>query len=196
MIQFSELRLSSDKTKIYIGCAVENFTIYNSVYIKSVYIEYYKNRLASGEPSEKAICLYENEQDDATKKSFYHILDINGVVAEDFGTAKFDNGLFYVYVTCDTNGASLATADCGWDTMTTIGIIADWQKVYQMGMEYILEVANACHKCTISDEFTNFALRWNALRLAMETCDYDDVDAIWSGLFGEGRITYNGCGCS
>lgn len=195
MIQFSELRLSADKHKIYVGCEVENFDIYSGVYIKSVYIDYYKNRLASGSPSENAICLYDNTHDDYTVKSAYATLDSNALT-EAFGTTTFVDGLFYVYVTCDVHGASLATADCGWDAMTTVGIVADWEKVWAEGMMYINEVANACSNCGIKDNFLDFILRWEALKLAMITCDYETVDNIWDGLLGTSKMVSGGCGCS
>ena len=187
--------MSSDKKTVYVGCSVENFTIYNSVYIKSVHIEYYKNRLASGSPSEKAICLYENTNDNTSVKSAFATLTAAQLVGTEFGVADFADGLFYVYVLCDVSGASLATADCGWDSMTTVGIIADWQKVYEYGMANIMDVAGNNHLCMIGDDFIDFVLKWEALKLAMETCDYDNVDALWDGLFGDGVMYHSPCGC-
>lgn len=196
MIQFSELRISDCKRKIYVGCEVENFDIYSGVYIKSVYIDYYKNRLASGSPSENAICLYDNTNDNYNIKSVYVTLD-SASLQDSFGTHTFANGLFYVYVICDVHGNSLATADCGWDSMTTVGIIADWEKVWREGMMYIGQVANSCSTCTIKDGFIDFILRWEALKLAMATCDYETVDMMWDGLIGNTRAaSTGGCGCS
>ena len=194
MIQFSELRISTDGKKLYVDCHVENFVIYNNVYISAIYIDYYKNRLASGSPSEHAICMYENINDDPTVKQCSATLRETELEGHDFGTNKFRGGLFYVYVICDTNGASLATADCGWDSMTTMGIVTDWQKIYNEGMMYINEMVNG-KNCGVSDNFQDFILRWYAFRLAIETCDYDSLDKLWDGLFGNMEPNYSGCGC-
>lgn len=196
MIQFSELRISTDRRKLYVGCEVENFDIYSGVYIKSIYVEYYKNRLASGSPSEDAVCIYDNANDDYSVKSAYATLTA-AELPESLEISSFAKGLFYVYVICDVHGTSLATADCGWDAMTTVGIVADWEKVWAEGMHYIDEVARACGKCTIKDDFIDFILRWEALKLAMIVCDYETVDRLWDGLFGDGSgVAYRGCGCS
>ena len=198
MIQFSELRLSNDGRKLYIECAVEDFNIYNDVYISKIYVDYYKNRLSSGSPSEHAICVYDNVDDDYTVKSYSATVYESQIEGVSFGTAHFAGGLFYVYVICDVHGTSLASADCGWDNMTTMGIIADWKKVYDEGMVFTADVANnSNHMCGISDGFEDFILRWYALRLSMETCDYDSVDSIWDNMFNNLNAHYSstGCGC-
>lgn len=195
MIQFSELRISENKKQLSVGCYVENFDIYDDVYIKSIYVEYYKNRLENGDISEKAICIYDNTNDDYTVKSAHAVL-MKQEITEEFGTGSFDNGLFYVYVICDVHGgASLASADCGWDIMKTVGIVADWERVYRAGMAYILDVADGCHTCVISDEFIDFIMRWNALRLAMLVCDYITVDMLWDKFLGYTTARRSSCGC-
>lgn len=195
MIQFSELRISTDGKKLHVDCHVENFAIYNSVYISAIYVDYYKNRLASGSPSEHAICLYDNTDGDASVRNCSVALDESQLEGTDFGTKKLRGGLFYVYVLCDANGLSLAAADCGWDSMTTMGIAADWKKIYDEGMMYIADVVKAGRNCGISDSFQDFILRWYAMRLGIETCDYDSVDKLWDGMFGGMEAHYNDCGC-
>lgn len=194
MIQFSELRISANKRKLYVGCEVENFDIYQDVYVDSIYVEYYKNRLVNGESSENAICIY---QDDGNhNRSVYATLDVTQLT-EEFGTDTFDGGLFYVYVSCDmTSSHSIASADCGWDNLTTVGIILDWERIYRLGTRFIREVSDKCGKCITSDGFIDFILRWEALRLAVETCDYDNIDNIWDGLLGNLPAAKMGCGCS
>lgn len=294
MIGFSELRMSADKSKLLVGCFVEDFDFYENIYIDSVYVDYYRNRLSSGSPSDHAKCLYKNKLGKATDKLHYDAankvfyiknptdaevltrfkgdnvtvnifnsgvggytsftakmidvavdtsssalkytvvfsgysndsnpymliqndtdcsvwvedpdttvrslnlsLSASEISKKTFGVSDFANGLFYVYVIC--GGVPGSTTECGWDNMTTIGIIADWELVYKSGMHYISDIIKPHLPCRmngiVGDGFTDFILRWNALKLGMQTCDYDSVDRLWNTMLKvDGGAEY-GCGC-
>lgn len=293
MIGFSELRMSADKSKLLVGCFVEDFDFYENIYIDSVYVDYYKNRLASGSPSDHAKCLYKNKLGKVTEQVSYdienhvfyvtntdaidalkgfkgskvtvrltnsgvegyssfeatlgsvamdtntyarHIVTFSGYKADDnpymliqndtqcsvwvedpdttvkslnlslstseiskktFGVADFADGLFYVYVIC--GGVPGSTTECGKDNMTTIGVLADWELVYTSGMHYISDIIKPHLPCKmngiVGDGFTDFILRWNALKLGIKTCDYDSVDKLWNTMLEVDRGADYGCGC-
>lgn len=202
MVIFNELRLSSDKSNLIVDCFIEGLAIYNDMWIKSVYIEYYKNALASGDPSENAIQVYNNEDEITTIKAVRTCLSYtSSQVADKFGIKTFDDGLFYVIVDCGgTPAADTSTYPCGYDETRTTGVILDWQHIYEYGMQYISQVAHDCaNPCMDMAGLDNFIITWNTLKLAVSTCDFTLVEKVYMKFLryagiGTGYIS-SGCGC-
>lgn len=196
MVQFDDLRISSDKQKLYVECRVKDYDAYQNMYIKSIKLEYYKKRGPVGVPGASAITMYSNPSDTSIKQ-VRATLNVTSLT-ETFGTDKFEGGLFYVTVECDgTLGASAAQLPCGEDSTIDIGLVLDWEKLYAQGMAGINSMLRGCNPCEVPGNFEHFLLVWNGLKLAMDACDYDLVDKLWGKLsFGAGdAVTISGCGC-
>lgn len=197
MIRFDELRITDDKNMIVIECHVEDYDIYDEMYIKSIYLEYYKNRVSAGTPSDKAVEMYYDEDGSAAKRAIRVTLPIATLPA-DIGTDTFDRGLFYVYVNCDGNlSPSVATMQCGYDNTLDIGVILDWQFLYFKGMNYVANFAAYCNPCSDSTDFENYILLWNAIKFAVDTCDWVQLERLWPAIVDStSDFSIGGCGCN
>lgn len=202
MVVFNELRLSDDKKKLIVDCFIENLNIYSNMYIKEIAVDYYKNVETSGDPSEHAITIYSNTGNDTSVKAVSVCLKEEDLTSS-FGTTHFEGGLFYVFVICDgTPAASVASLPCGYDEDTEIGIVPDWELLYEIGMKYIMNMASSCFdKCTDESPFMHFILLWNSLKMALSTCEYNVLEKIWDMILRTYRrdgttMVVNGCGCN
>lgn len=195
MVTFDDLRISSDKQSVVVECHVDQYDIYKDMYIKSIHIEYFRNRGVVGVPGEHAICIYENTEPDTTVQQIRKTLSVNSLSADKFGTDKFDGGLFYVTVQCDGNlPASAASYGCWADNTVDVGVILDWQVLYHQGMQYVAALTDACNVCDSMSDFEHFILVWNAIKLAIDTCDWVQLDKLWPDLVG-GTVPVDGSGC-
>lgn len=202
MIVFNELRLSEDKKDLIVGCGIEDLSIYDGLYIDTVYLEYYKNMQSSGSPSEKAILLYDNEKSGINEQAL-RICFNESLIPEDFGTNKFEGGIFYIIIRCDGPSSALAnlgTMSCGFDNTVDIGVVIDWQMLYAVGMQYIAKLSTSCDSdCPDSTGFSSFSILWNAIRLAAFTCDYNVLEKLWDKFMRistkSGIRIASGCGC-
>ena len=198
MVQFDDLRISSDKTKVYVECRVKDYDAYANMYIKSIKLEYYKKRGVAGVPGDGAITMYSNTLDDTSVKQVRASLTVSALDKATFGTDKFEGGLFYVTVECDGElGANAALLDCGEDSTVDIGLIADWEVLYAGGMKLIRSMLNNCNPCVVPGNLEHFIILWNGFKLAADACDYELVDKLWSRIsFGDSSgVRGSGCGC-
>ena len=205
MVIFNDLRVAEDKSCLVVECEIEDISGYDGLYIDTVHIEYYKNVTSDGVPSDKAICVFSDDEEQAHARTVRCELKLSDISVDTFGTDKFDGGLFFVTVKCDgtpTNPAELASYGCGADRMVDTGVIVDWETVYRNGMSYVNSLADDCvDKCNPPLGFGNFILYWYALRLAINTCDWPLVRDLWdrfSGSLGGIRSkgsSMSGCGC-
>ena len=147
MVIFSELALSEDGSRLSVECSVRDLSIYDGMYIKSIAVEYYANAQVSGEPSEKAIRIFDNAGADKTVKYVRTYLDASDArVKKMFELSTFSGGLFYIIVECDGElGAAVAGLPCGYDETRDTGVILDWCLLYRIGMNYIAEMNCKCH---------------------------------------------------
>jgi len=203
MVQFNELGISDDKSALRVRCTVDSLDIYSGMYIKSIYVEKYDNSTSSGVPSDKAICIFENTGSVTIVKSVRVCLNSsNPEVKSKFGMDSFDGGLFYVIVECDGSlGADASSYPCGYDSTTDVGVVLDWLKLYDIGMQHVARIASEClDGCADMSAFDNFIVLWNAMKLAVSACDYTLVKKLYDKMLryasaGAGTIAA-GCGCS
>ena len=204
MVIFNELRISEDRKCLIVDCEVENVDVYENMYIKSIYLDYYMNASAASMPSDKAYLLYENTNDDKTVRAKRIKMSSSMLPLTDFGTTTLEDGLFYVIVTCDGDlPASVSSMPCGYDETTNIGAIVDWKSFYTRGMQFVSALYNGCSGgkfCESPVGFEDFIVVWNAMKLAISTCNWDLVTTLWHrflrtpAVAGSGYVT-GGCGC-
>ena len=201
MVIFNELLITDDRQSLIVGCQLEDLNVYSGMYIKSIYLDYYKNSETFGVPSEKAVEIFNNSDDDP---------DVNAVrvcvnapsLPQTFGVSSFRDGIFYAIVTCEGDlSSSAALLSCGMDDTVDVGIIIDWKTLYEKGMQYVSKMASSCYNsCDDMPGFKLFILQWNALKLALASCDYEKLETLWEEILHL-RIKSNvnsvsaGCGC-
>ena len=201
MVIFNEIRLSDDKSSLIVDCSVESLDIYEQMYIDTIYVEYYKNVTTVGVPSDKAKKIYDSHNDTETRQSVRRCLNEYSISLNNFGTDTFDGGLFYVIVNCDGNlPASVSTYSCRADNTQDIGVVLDWEMLYQQGMGHVarLAMSSDCN-CDGAAELEQFILMWNGLKLAIAACDYDQIANLWDKFLGitsaKGGVSSVSCGC-
>lgn len=202
MVIFNELVITADKNNLIIDCQVENLNIYKDMYIKSVHLEYYKNSVTPGVPSEKAIQIYDGtvKKDKAIRKCV-SIDDL--ALYPEFGTGVFNRGLFYVIVICDGDLPPVSSEfACGFDNTVDIGVVLDWHFVYEKGMQFISMMNSRCiDDCLDKTGFSDFLMLWNMIKFSMEGCDYTQLAKSWEKFLrlfskSKGSISVSsGCGC-
>jgi hypothetical protein len=206
MVTFNELRISDDRSCLIIDFEVERVDVFKNMYVEAVYLDYYKNaNPASGVPGEKAVVVWENTNDDTTvkaKRIYYRLKDSD---AATMGVHSFDNGLFYVIVKCAGEPTyQITNMPCGSDNPYRIGAILDWKAFYDRGMNYVNALFNGCNPCPDLTGFEHFAVLWNALKMALATCDWNLVSDLWDkfllapadvSINGSISLVSSGCGC-
>lgn len=203
MVTFNELRIAQDRKCLVVDCQVEDVDIYKDMYIKSVYLEYYKNANAASMPSSKAVCIYENRTDDTSVRAIRVSVPESSLSGFDMGVSTFANGLFYVIVNCDgTLPSNIVNYPCGYDETTKIGAVLDWYAFYSKGMSYLTSLFGACNPCPDYTDFEHFAVLWEALKMAISVCDWNLVAELWDkllltpgGAAGSVYASRSGCGC-
>jgi hypothetical protein len=197
MVRFDDIHIADDYSSLVVECHVEDYAVYNNMYIKSIYLEYYKNRGTIGVPSNKAIQLYNNATPDTSVKSVRATLSVASLDAAEVGTSTFERELFYIYVTCDgTLDPSVSSMDCDMDVTLDVGVVLDWQYLYQKGMKYIAGIASCRNTCEDVDNFESYILLWNALKMAADVCDWTQLERIWPKLVAAPNgMSISGCGC-
>ena len=202
MVIFSELALSEDGSRLSVECSVRDLSIYDGMYIKSIAVEYYANAQVSGEPSEKAIRIFDNAGADNTVKYVRTYLDASDArVKKMFELSTFSGGLFYIIVECDGElGAAVAGLPCGYDETRDTGVILDWFLLYRIGMNYIAEMNCKCHsECRNLSGFDGFVILWHSIRVASESKDLTMLKTLWKKFL---RVVWtvrknisSNCGC-
>lgn len=168
MVTFETLLFSDDMQSLDISCSVSG----QGSYIKRIYLEYYKNRNATGAPSNKALLVWQ-------ENPASHVSSVDTVVYQtqltltNNGVDSFVGGLFYVLVHWE---------DANEDEYYDIGAVLDWQKVYDLGMQSIAGFTNGCNKgkCELPEYFQQLVLVVHALQLAIDAKDMDQMDMLWS----------------
>lgn len=202
MVIFSELALSEDGSRLSVECSVRDLSIYDGMYIKSIAVEYYANAQVSGEPSEKAIHIFDNAGADKTVKYVRTYLDASDArVKKMFELSTFSGGLFYIIVECDGElGAAVAGLPCGYDETRDTGVILDWCLLYRIGMNYIAEMNCKCHsECRNLSGFDGFVILWHSIRVASESKDLTMLNTLWKKflrvVWTVGKNISSNCGC-
>lgn len=194
--------MAPDCSSMMIDCHVDPSEDFDDIYIKSIYIDYYKNVVTFGVPSANAVKIYDNENDDTTVKEQRIRVNEIEVTSPITNIPSFKNGLFYVIVTCDgTLPASASLSPCGTDSMVTVGVVLDWAKVYSKGMSVINGViANGFDACSNVTLYDDFILIWHALMAALAAEDYKQLEKMWDMFLRVSVLNTNaksglGCGC-
>lgn len=206
MVTFSELRITDDKKKIYIGCRVDDLGIYSEMYIRSVELYYYRNANHLGLPKSSSVVhsVYDDTDGAYKIRTLRACVSIDDIFDKDaFGVDTFDSGLFYVKVECDGHlPADASLYACSADDPVDIGVIPDWKRVYDAGMQFVSYMNSHCRDiCEPPFGFEQFILIWFGLRLALESADYVQIHKMWDRFLRISKIgattaSSSDCGCN
>lgn len=205
MIIFDQLRLSDDAQKMYINAHVNkaldsnNIELFKDIYIESVTI-ITADKVSESNPYEPTKDYIYKKTFDDNVKSIDLVLTPNDftrswetdVKAMHFSKSDMSDTLFFVYIKC--KGTIGECVPCRMDELTTVGVTFDEKMLYQMVMGYTKELSD---DCTIHRGFTDFILRWNAFKAAIETEHYIEAIKFWNMLFDNGNTTayISNCNC-
>lgn len=203
MVNFNELRISDDRNNLIVDCEIDKASAFSNKYIKKISIEYYKNASYASMPGPKSYEIYNNELDDDSVRNIRVLFNKSKLRQTEFDIDSFDDGLFYVIVCCEGDPSAQVMSLCGFDDNVEIGVILDWRRFYLLGMQYVAAMGNGCaDKCTIPAGFEHFVLQWEALKLAIATCDWNLVRSLWEQFIhspGSPVVSIkpapSGCGC-
>lgn len=204
MVTFNELRIGENGSCIIIDVEITGLDIYKNMYIKSISLDYYAD-VTDGKsqslPGSKSYKLYDNQYDDDSVRRKRISVPESILPLTKFSAEGFEKGLFFVTVVCDGNlPATAMNFACGFDDTVKIGVIADWKSFYSIGMQYVSRLANGCADPCLKDPgFEDFILQWNALKLAISTCNWPMVASLWDKLmrvhYSNAPAVVGGCGC-
>ena len=180
MIQFNELKINSEGTKLIIDVSVKNLNYYTNVYLDKIIIDNQDTFIETG-PSTKAIY---TKIIDGNEKSFRLELDNNILSIKD--------NLFFVYV--KVKGVPSADTPCGMDNIITVGSVLYALPLYcNMLNKLQLEYKNVCN---IPRHFIDSFLRYKGLQLALVTGNNLQAIEYYNSLMSNKSSTLsNNCGC-
>jgi len=196
MIDFTTLRITEQGDCLQVDCAVSEGEAYEKVFIQSVWLGHWTD-WQPRHPGEHAVQVWPEKGSNEDESVREVSVDVRPwQLGKDFGTSKFSGEMFYVFV--EWGGTpDMATLPCGEDDQFAIAIVLDWKAVHEEGMSLLKAVLPCAGGCADKSEFIDFILRWHALRLAIDTCDFDTANDLWGRLFGGGKkkVEAAGCGC-
>lgn len=178
MIQFNELRVSSDGKKLIIDAQIKELSYYDNVYIDAIKIDTQDTYIDNG-PSTNTIFSYEVEGDknivlpqDVTEKRVRFELD-----SKTLGKSLYDN-IFFVYVI--TKGTPSADTPCGMDIPVKMGVAINLYPYYQHLMYYLRDIEK---DCIVPKNLIDALLRFKALELSIRTGNYTQAIKYWNKFF-------------
>lgn len=157
MVQFNELRIIPNGTRLIIDVSVRDLEYYTNVYLDSIIVDTQDTYLDSG-PSSTPVYSKKIEGD---VKSFRVEIGKGDLLP------ALDNNMFIVYV--KTKGIPSADTPCGMDNEYTIGVTLWLCPMYDYMMGYVREVER---KCVVPRNFINAFLRYKAFMVAINTNNY------------------------
>lgn len=206
MIQFNELKIIPDGTKLIIDASVEDLSYYTNIYIDSVAIDNQDTYIPSGVSSNP---LYNmkiishvhllSEEIEANPEDYvgYSVSkNVKNIRLElsvsDFTTPIKDlnSNLFFVYVM--VKGTPSPDTPCGMDNQSTVGVVFNLIPLYNMYMQYFKELEATC---SIPKNLINSILKLKGLELALMTGNYFQAVTYWNKYFKE-QDTINTPNCS
>lgn len=195
-VVINQLRISDSGKKMYIDAHVNKADYFADIYIKKVTI------CTEDQVSELNYMSYTNYVKQVTFQEnnlkeislMFTPVDFN----EYFDKTDFSHNMFFVYIECI--GTPDPCTPCRLDEMTTLGVTFDDNIIYNQAMNYTRELADTCN---IPQNYLNFILNYDALKLAINTDHFIPAINYWKTLTGSNGVfnsnksgsTHKSCGC-
>ena len=174
MIEFNELKISTDNQCMIIDVSVKNISIYDNVYLDSIIIDN-QDTFTNNGPSSNPVYSLIVEGD---SKNFRIVL----------GNTDLDiqNNMFFVYIS--TKGTPSPDTPCSMDNNISVGILYNKYLLYKLFMNSVKEVES---ECNIPKNFINNILRLKALELCLSTGNYIQAIKYWNKFFKNNKYDLN-----
>ena len=187
MVQFNELRVTD--RYLIIDVSIPNDNYHTDVYLDNIYIDTQDTYVSTGISSkpiykEEGISSRVSSITGEVVKHKHYRLELDNTVL-----SSLDN-LFFVYV--QVTGDYSSDTPCGMDNITTLGVVTDMKPFYQKGMQYVKELSA---NCNIPNNFIDYILRFNALKLSLKTGNYTNAINLFKNKPIGTNIQSGGCGC-
>lgn len=215
MVEFKELRVTSDGKRLIIDAAVKDLQYYSNVFIDSIIVDTQDTFVPNG-PSVKPVYTHEVKSENSV---VYSIPETNGcgpvrtegdneicfVAPEGAGEKRvrleltetnlgvsLNDTLFFVYVV--TSGVPAPDTPCGMDNQTTLGVVANLLPFYRSSVGFMKEIES---DCDVPKGFIDTLLRFKAFELSVRTGHYSQAIKYWNRFFRNirGGTIKTGCGC-
>lgn len=193
MILFDQLRISDDGKRMYISIHVNRASYFDDIYLDEIVITTADKVLETSPTIPSEDYIYKKVFDNGMKEADIVLLptDFN----EHFTKSNFSSGLFFVYV--KVKGTPDPCTPCRLDEEVTLGVTFDESLLYQQVMQFTKSLAEDCN---IPVGFTDFILKWNAFKAAVETEHYIPAINYYQQLFDNtvgisAKGTSKPCGC-
>lgn len=176
MVVFEQLRIADDGQTMYIDAHVHESE--KGTYLSKLYIATPENASETSFSgiSDPEKCIYWKEFEEGETE--VHLV-LNVRCLDSFRSNTFSNNLFFVFI--EDSGTTDECIPCPIASNLTVAVTFDETIYYQMVMGYTKELADTCQ---VSQGFTDFILKWNALKAAIETEHWVAAIKFWEMLFG------------
>jgi hypothetical protein len=190
---FDQLRVSDDGKRMYISIHVNRASYFDDIYLDEIVITTADKVLETSPTIPSEDYIYKKVFDNGMKEADIVLLptDFN----EHFTKSNFSSDLFFVYV--KVKGTPDPCTPCRLDEEVTLGVTFDESLLYQQVMQFTKSLAEDCN---IPVGFTDFILKWNAFKAAVETEHYIPAINYYQQLFDNtvgisAKGTSKPCGC-
>ena len=112
------------------------------------------------------------------RKELHLVLNKNSF-NEKFTAGDLSYNMFFVYIECD--GVPSSDTPCTLDEMTTLAVTFDYGIIFNQALNYTKQLQE---ECDVPQEFVDFILNYNALKLAIETEHFIPAIQFWKYLSG------------
>ena len=189
MVIFKELKITPDGNNFLISASIAPYDYFKDMYISAVYIDTEDTFSPTGKPSEKAVEVYNNNEDDSTIKNINLNLDKDSINID-----TLSNHIFYIYVQIAGNPS--VDTPCSMDKEYTIGVALNWFPIYQNSLKVLGTIKDNC--CSIPKSAINFILRLKSFELLLRTSQYLKANKIYRKWFSDLKISSDikSCNCN
>lgn len=196
MINFNELRVTSDSSNLIIDVEVSKLSYFENIYIDKIIINTQDNYSSSG-PDESNITVYDSSKDyklvytnaeeevtpvleSTNRNNIYVKGNSKGVKVvldkSDVGYS-FSRKMLFIYVI--TKGTPAPDTPCGMDNSVHLKVIADWMPIFKASMNFIELLKDSC---TIHNDFVDYILMYKALDLCIKSGNFTAAIKYWKKL--------------
>lgn len=177
MVEFKELRVTPDGSKLIVEVAVIDLPYYENVFIDAIVIDNQDTYVPDG-PSENPLYFkrIEDNLNIITKEITGEKWTRLEIKSKDIGTIT--GNLFFVYVIA--KGVPTEDTPCGMDNIMTTGVVANLYPFYR---STIYDMKGIENDCIIPKRFIDKILRFKALTLSIRTGHYTQAIKYWNKFF-------------
>ena len=188
MVIFKELRITPDGNNLFIDASIAPYDYFQNMYIVSVSIDTEETFSPTGRPSEKAVVVYNNSEEEDIKNISLN-LDKDSIRVD-----TLSGHIFYIYV--QIAGTPSIDVPCSMDKEYTIGVALNWFPIYQSSLKVLGDIKENC--CSIPKESIDFILKLKSFELLLRTSQYDKANKHYLKWFKNIKSStgVKSCGCN